>query len=101
MRIPLETESLALDGTEMFVLRIARQLRQDGHLAVVLCLSPDFSSMHAWYHNLTMSRSTVQVVILRTTLGDVSEFRRMEAVLAPVPSLIVLLGTINRKGPRS
>lgn len=42
MRILLVTETLVLGGAETFVLRLARRLSQDGHVADVLCLSADF-----------------------------------------------------------
>ena len=42
MRILLITEALVLGGAETFVLRLARRLRQEGHKADVLLLSPDF-----------------------------------------------------------
>jgi glycosyltransferase involved in cell wall biosynthesis len=41
MRILLVTETLAIGGAETFVLRLARQLRRDGHKADVLCLNAD------------------------------------------------------------
>ena len=41
MRILIVTEALVLGGAETFVLRLARQLRQDGHSAELLCLNPD------------------------------------------------------------
>ncbi len=42
MRVILVTETLVFGGAETFVLRLARKLRQDGHLVDVLCLNPDF-----------------------------------------------------------
>ena len=42
MRILIVTEALVLGGAETFVLRLARQLRKDGHEAEILCLNPDF-----------------------------------------------------------
>ena len=42
MRILLVTETLTFGGAETFVLRLTRRLRQDGHDADILCLSPDY-----------------------------------------------------------
>ena len=42
MRILIVTEALVLGGAETFVLRLARQLRKDGHDTELLCLNPDF-----------------------------------------------------------
>lgn len=66
MRILLVTEALVLGGAETFVLRLARRLTKDGHVADVLCLSPDFEDVRlvSQFPDVTIHR--VPVASLRT-----------------------------------
>ena len=73
MRILIVTEGLVLGGAETFVLRLARRLRQDGHVADVLCLNPDFEDPR-------LVSQFPDVPIHRVPIGGLRSLKRADRV---------------------
>ena len=73
MRILIVTEGLVLGGAETFVLRLARRLRQDGHVADVLCLNPDFEDPR-------LVSQFPDVPIQRVPIGGLRSLKRADRI---------------------